>query len=105
MTSIPALGVSGSHSFPWCDDSVPPLRAGRIGPCPWPPALERRKTDSNLPFYVSLRQLLLPPSRRHQLLKLMAMRWHVMAVAAAVSLRISSNTVKEDNHKLKVSNF
>ena len=45
--------------------------------------------------YISLQQLLLPPSRRHQLLKLMATRWHLMAVDAAVSLRIESNTVKE----------
>ena len=46
-------------------------------------------------FLHSLQQQLLPPSRRHQLLKLMATRWHLMAVDAAVSLRIDSNTVKE----------
>ena len=45
--------------------------------------------------YISLQQLLLPSSRRHQLLKLMATRWHLMDGDAAVSLRIDSNTVKE----------
>jgi len=45
--------------------------------------------------YISLQQLLLPSSRRHQLLKLMATRWHLMGGDAAVSLRIDSNTVKE----------
>jgi len=42
-----------------------------------------------------LQQLLLPPSHHHQLLKLMATRWYLMAVDAAVSLRIGSNKVKE----------
>ena len=56
-------------------------------------------------FYVSLQQLLLSPLRRHQLLKLVATRWHLMAVAASVSLCIPSDIVEEDNHKLRVSNF
>ena len=46
-------------------------------------------------FYVSLQLLLLLPPSRHQLLKLMATRWHLIAVDATVSLRIDSNTVKE----------
>jgi len=56
-------------------------------------------------FYIRLQQLLLPPSRRRQLLKLMATRWHLMAVDAAVSLRIASNSIKVEVYKLVVSNF
>ena len=56
-------------------------------------------------FYISLQQLLLPPSRRHKLRKLMATQWHLMAGNAAASWRIASNIVEEDNHKLRVSNF
>ena len=56
-------------------------------------------------FLLRLPQLLLPPSRRHQLLKLMATRWHLIADAAALSLRIDYNSIKEDNYKLGVSNF
>ena len=56
-------------------------------------------------FYISLQQLLLPPSRRHQLLKLTATRWHLMAAAAAFILRIASNTIELEVSKLVVSNF
>ena len=56
-------------------------------------------------FYIRLQQLLLPPSRRHQLRKLMATQWHLMAVDAAVSLRIASNSIKVEVYKLVVSNF
>ena len=40
-----------------------------------------------------------------QLLKLMATQWHLMAVDAAVSLRIASNSIKVEIYKLVVSNF
>ena len=56
-------------------------------------------------FYISLRQLLLPPSSRHQLLKLTATRWHLMDAAAAAILRIASNSIKLEVSKLVVSNF
>ena len=56
-------------------------------------------------FLVSLRQLLLPPSRRHQRLKLMATRRHLMAVDATTSLRIASNSIEVEVYKLVVSNF
>ena len=56
-------------------------------------------------FYIRLQQLLLPPSRRHQLLKLMATRWHLMAVDATTSLRIASNSIEVEVYKLVVSNF
>ena len=56
-------------------------------------------------FLLRLPQLLLPPSRRHQLLKMMATRRHLMAVDAALSLRIAFNIIIEDNDKLARSNF
>jgi len=52
-----------------------------------------------------LQLLLLPLSRRHQLLKLMATRRHLMTGDAALSWRIAFNTIKEDIDKLAVSNF
>ena len=62
---------------------------------------EQELTD----FHIRLQLLLLPPSRRHQLLKLMATGWHLMAGDAALSLRIASNAISEDSHKLRWSNF
>ena len=56
-------------------------------------------------FYISLQQLLLPPSRRHQLLKLMATRRHLMDAVAVLILRIASNTIEIDVPKLRLSNF
>ena len=56
-------------------------------------------------IYIRLQQLLLPPSRRHQLLKLTATRWHLMAASAAIILRIASNSIKLEVSKLVVSNF
>ena len=50
MTFISTLGVSGTHPFPWCDDSVSPFRADRIDHCLRRPALEWQRTDNNLPF-------------------------------------------------------
>ena len=55
--------------------------------------------------HIRLQLLLLPPSRRHQLLKLMATLRHLMAGDAALSLRIDCNTTEEDNDKLEMSNF
>ena len=69
-----------------------PVRTGKNG---------REPTD----IYISLQLLLLPPSRRHQLLKLMATRRHSIAVDAALSLRIASNIIKEGTAKLAVSIF
>ena len=40
-----------------------------------------------------------------QLLKLMATRWHLMDVAAAVSLLVASNSIEVEVYKLVVSNF
>ena len=47
----------------------------------------------------------LPPSRRHQRLKLMATRRHLMAVDDITSLRIASNSIEVEVYKLVVSNF
>ena len=52
-----------------------------------------------------LQLLLLLPSRPHQLLKLMATRWRFMTGDAALSLRIASNVIREDIHKLRWFNF
>ena len=56
-------------------------------------------------FLHSLQLPLLPPSRCHQLLKLMATRWHLMAGDAALRLRIASNTIEIEVYKLRLSNF
>ena len=37
--------------------------------------------------------------------KLMATRWHLMPFGAALIFRIASNTIKEDNDKLRVFIF
>ena len=52
-----------------------------------------------------LQQLLLPPLRYHQLLKLMVTQWRFMAGDAALSLRIASNVIREDIRKLRWSKF
>ena len=79
--------VSGRSS------SVPiPVRTAKNG---------REPTD----FYIRLQLLLLPPSRRHQLLKLMATRRHLMATVAAPILRIASNTIEIEVSKLRLFNF
>ena len=48
-----------------------------------------------------LQLLLLPPSRRHQLLKLMATRWRFMTGDAILSLFIASNVIREGIRKLR----
>ena len=55
--------------------------------------------------HICLQQLLLPPSRRHQLLNLMMMIRHLMAGDATLGLRINLNTRREDNDKLGMSKF
>ena len=77
------------------------VRGSRMTP-PFGPAENGRELTV---YCIRLQLLLLPLSRRHQLLKLMATRRHSIAVDATLSLRIALNYIKEDIDKLTVSNF
>ena len=55
--------------------------------------------------HICLQLLLLPPPRRHQLLKLMAKGLHLMADDDALSLWIAFNIIREENDTLGTSNF
>ena len=57
-------------------------------------AVRTRKNERELTYTcICLQLLLLQPSRRRQLLKVMATRWHLMAGDAALSLHIPFNTM------------
>ena len=55
------------------------------------PLWNGRKRRGTSRFHMRLQLLLLPPSRRNQLLKLMATGWRFVAGDAALSFRIASN--------------
>ena len=94
-----------AERLPWLDDRTPPFRMGRKGISHGVPFWNGGKRSGTYIFFHASPPLLLPPSRRHQLLKLMATRRHSMAIDGTLSLLIAFNVVEEDNAKLRVSIF
>ena len=62
-------------------------------------------TGTYLDLHLFAELLLMPPQLRHQLLKSLATRWHLMASDTTLSFLIPFNTIIKDIAKLTVSIF
>ena len=95
--------------LPWFADFLSPLASCREDPRPFLWLQGRRKTDGNRLNSVfvcsSCAAAAAAPSRRYQLLKLMAKRRNSITVNASLSLRIAYNSIKEDIDTIAVSIF